>query len=107
MEKLRRLWQWLSNPDNRAIVAFLGGGLVTLIGGAWALYLHFYKPSSEIKPAVTGVQIGGSVTAGRDVVIQNIQATPEQFDALLQKRLREVMAQLPQADPQQRALLEK
>ena len=55
MGKLGRLWKWLSNPDNRATVALLGGAAVTLIGGAWALYLHFYKPPAEIKPAVTGV----------------------------------------------------
>jgi len=107
MSRIHSWWVWLSNPDNRATLGLLGGAAVTVIGAAWVLFKHFYKPPSDIKPAVTGVQIGGSVTAGRDVVIQNIQTTPEQFDALLQKRLKEVMAQLPQADPEKRALLEK
>jgi tetratricopeptide (TPR) repeat protein len=89
-------------------LGFIGSGVVVAAGAAWALYRHFSKqPSSETKQPVTGVQIGGSVTAGRDVVIQNIHTTPEQFDALLQKRLKEVMAQISQADPQQRAVLEK
>jgi tetratricopeptide (TPR) repeat protein len=107
MSRISSWWAWLSNPDNRAVLALIGGAAVSVIGAGWALFKHFSKPLSEIKPTVTGVQIGGSVTAGRDVVIQNIQTTPEQFDALLQRRLKEVMGQLPQADPAQRGLLEK
>ena len=108
MSKIRSWWAWISSSENRATLALLGGAVVTVIGGAWALYIHFSNPP-EIKTASTGVQISGKVTAGRDVVINNINQNfpQEQFDALLQKRLKEVMAQLPQANPQQRALLEK
>jgi tetratricopeptide (TPR) repeat protein len=47
------------------------------------------------------------VTAGRDVTIQQIQIAPEQFDALLKKRLKEAMAELPTADAERRAFLLK
>jgi tetratricopeptide (TPR) repeat protein len=82
--------------------------VAAVAAAGWALYKHFSKPP-EVKPAITGVQIGGSVSAGRDVVINNINQNfpQEQFDALLQKRLKEILAQIPQADPQQRALLER
>ncbi len=49
------------------------------------------------------------MTAGKDgiVIIQQIQTTPEQFDAMLKKRLKEVMAELPNADAERRAVLLK
>ena len=72
MGKLGRLWKWLANPHNRATVALIGGGVATLVGGAWTLYLHFSKPlTPEIKQTISGVQISGGVTAARDVIIQN------------------------------------
>jgi len=29
------LWDFIKNPDNRAVIAFLGGGAVVLAGGIW------------------------------------------------------------------------
>jgi tetratricopeptide (TPR) repeat protein len=100
---MTRIHSWLLKANTPAL---LGGAVVAMIVGVWALYMHFSKPP-EIKPANNCAHMSDSVTAGRDMVIQNIQTTPEQFDALLQKRLKEVKAQLPQANPQQRAQLEK
>jgi tetratricopeptide (TPR) repeat protein len=100
---MTRIRSWLLKANNPAL---LGGAVVAVIVGVWALYIHFSKPPG-IKPANNCAHMSGSVTAGRDVVIQNIQTTPEQFDALLQKRLKEVTAQISQANPQQRPRLEK
>ena len=100
-DKIKPVWEWFSKPQNLAAIALI-------VGGIWAVYLHFYKsPSPETKPLNTGVQIRGSVTAGRDVVIQNIQITPEHFYAQRKQRLKEIMAEMPQADPERQALLEK
>lgn len=46
---------WISNPENQKTLAFIGGGLVIAIGGAWQVYLHF---SGKPKGSPT---IGGNV----------------------------------------------
>lgn len=108
MGKLGRLWKFLSNPDNRATVALLGGAAATLIGGAWALYLHFSKPSlPEGKQTVSGIVAGRDVVAGRDINIINQNYPFEQFENLLEKRNKELLSKIAKADPEQRALLEK
>jgi|GEM_PF-4894218 len=104
MGKLRNIWNWLSIPKNQKTVAFIGSGVVVIAAAFWTVFTFFYKPS----PApTTGIHIEGGVRAGRDVTIQQIQTTPEQFDALLKKRLKEVMAELPTAEAERRAVLLK
>ena len=104
MGKLRNIWNWLSIPKNQKTVAFIGSGVVVIAAAFWTVFTFFYKPS----PApTTGIHIEGGVKAGRDVTIQQIQTTPEQFDALLKKRLKEVMAELPTAEAERRAVLLK
>ena len=51
MSKVRNFWNWLKDPDNRAVVGLMGAALVTAIGGGWALYLHFSKPPPSQTPA--------------------------------------------------------
>jgi hypothetical protein len=65
MDKLSRLWKWLLNPDNRATVAMLGGVAVTVVGGAWALYLHFAEPPAsyeELESEVSGYIFAAELT---------------------------------------------
>ena len=104
MGKLRNIWNWLSIPKNQKTVTFIGSGVVVVAAAFWTVFTFFYKPTSA---PTTGIHIEGGVKAGRDVTIQQIQTTPEQFDALLKKRLKEVMAELPTAEAERRAVLLK
>ena len=97
-------WNWIKNdPINVAIATLLVMVSLAIIKGVWELYK--YLSEKETKPTSSGIHIEGSVTAGRDVTIQQIQTTPEQFDALLRKRLKEVMAELPAAEAERRKAL--
>lgn len=69
------MWDFLSNPENRAVLAWLGSGLCILAGGLWAVFKHFSDrrsssvPKPEPKVSVSGrdgVMTGGdlSVTGG-------------------------------------------
>src|SRR5580704_4361588 len=67
---LHRLWKFVGNSANRAILSWLGGGAVVVIGGAWTLFICFHadnKPAAStttvIAPAAPGI------TSGHDTVI--------------------------------------
>jgi tetratricopeptide (TPR) repeat protein len=67
---LLRLWKFVANSRNRAILSWLGGGAVVVVVGAWTLFTHFHadnKPAAStttvIAPAATGI------TSGHDTVV--------------------------------------
>ncbi len=74
-------WVWLSKKRNQATLAFIGGGLVVAIGGAWQAYLHFSDKPKEA-PAVTAKEApavtasGGGIAAGHDITGSIIQTGP-------------------------------
>jgi tetratricopeptide (TPR) repeat protein len=110
MGKLRNIWNWLSIPKNQKTVAFIGSGVVVVTAAIWTVFTFFYKPSPpQGTQTTTGIHIEGGVKVDRGSIvnIQNIQTTPDQFDALLKKRLKEVMAELPTAEAERRAVLLK
>ena len=41
------VWIWLSDPENKKTIAFIGGGLVIAIGGAWKAFQHFSEKPNE------------------------------------------------------------
>ena len=53
------IWEFLSDPAKREVLAFLGGGLVVVCGGLWTAVTFFAKP-------VGGGSAGGgtSITHG-------------------------------------------
>ena len=64
-----RVVAFLRDEGNRAILGWIGGGLVVLATGLWAVFVHFY-PSPEAKPGPPQKQIEaecGSVAIGGDV----------------------------------------
>lgn len=50
MGAIRRIWTWLSGSRHQKTIAFLGGGLVIVVGAAWQLYIHFYPAKSSAPP---------------------------------------------------------
>jgi hypothetical protein len=51
-----RVLAFLRDEGNRALLGWLGGGLVVLATGLWAVVVHFY-PAPEAKPAPPQKQI--------------------------------------------------
>ena len=41
------MWQWLSDPENQKTLAFLGGGVVAIAGGAWTVFKFLLKKSGQ------------------------------------------------------------
>ena len=69
MTLFERIWAFLSDPANRVVLAWLGGGLVVGLGGVWTVFTYF-RPSSTANKArsdprkVTAEH--SSVAIGRD-----------------------------------------
>jgi hypothetical protein len=63
---LDAVWSWLKDPGNRDVIAWIGGGVVVVIGGVWAVVKYFARPGGDggAAPSVRadggGVAIGGS-----------------------------------------------
>jgi hypothetical protein len=68
---------FLSDPQTREVLAWLGGGLVVVAGGAWAVIrflLTREQPAKpESAPAPPRVTSRDGVAAGRDVTISTRQ----------------------------------
>jgi hypothetical protein len=67
---LSQLWSFLGKKKNREILAWIGGGLVTVAVGAWAVFIYVFpsKPEASkrhppsLQASGGGVTIGGNVT---------------------------------------------
>lgn len=71
----RRLWACVSNSRNRAVLSWVGSGVVALIAGLWAVTPYvFPKKNNPAAPTVVCAQQGG-VAAGRDVSGNTITVT--------------------------------
>jgi hypothetical protein len=53
MTFLERAWAFLTDPANRAVLAWLGGGLVVVLGGAWTAFTYF-RPGLAARKAERG-----------------------------------------------------
>lgn len=59
------LWTFLKDPANRAVLGWIGGGIVVVVGGLWAAFQFYYKKDEGgSKPSVTAKNEG--VAIGRD-----------------------------------------
>jgi len=61
------LWSFLSASKNQKTLSWIGGGLVVVAGGAWAIFTYLWPheaPSPE-GPKIVCAQPGG-IAAGRD-----------------------------------------
>lgn len=61
------LWKFVSAPKNQKSLSWIGGGLVVVAGGAWAVvtYLWPHEAPSPEGPKIVCAEPGG-VAAGRD-----------------------------------------
>jgi pimeloyl-ACP methyl ester carboxylesterase len=60
-------WSFLKAEENQKLLGWIGGGLVVLAAGLWAVFVHFY-PAPEAKPSQKQIEAEcGSVAIGGDV----------------------------------------
>jgi hypothetical protein len=61
------MWSYLSAPKNQRTLSRIGGGLVVVASGAWAVftYLWPHDASSPEGPKIVCAESGG-IAAGRD-----------------------------------------
>ena len=65
---LNELWTWLRDPANQQTLGWIGGGLVVVIGGVWAVVKFFAKkegdggPPPSVRADRGGVAAGGSIS---------------------------------------------
>ena len=72
---LTLVWKFLSKDKNRAVLGWLGAGVVVVIGALWAAFVYFMPASKPGSPAA-GVEANcGSVAAGGNVTGATITAT--------------------------------
>lgn len=64
---LQSLWVWLSQPDNQNTLGWLGGGLVIVCAGLWAI-IKFFRDRKERDPSVHVTADRGATAVGRDYV---------------------------------------
>lgn len=62
------IWSFLRDESNRALLGWLGAGLVAIVGGIWTA-LKFLFPKDATKPErVPMISASyGSIVAGRDI----------------------------------------
>ncbi len=105
------LWRWLSESKNQKTLAWLGGGVIIVMGGLWQVYVHFSDSPTEDKPYISnvsasngGIASGGAVTIGDHAIVQTgagtitIGFTLEQFETQLKQREQAVRTELDQAN---------
>lgn len=66
------IWAFLSNPEIQRTLTWLGGGLVIVAGGLWAVIQFFFRRPSSPTAAAPSTSISadrGSIAAGRDVKV--------------------------------------
>ena len=72
------IWDWLSHSGNQATLVFLGGGVVVVVTGIFAIF-KFRRSGGEKKPSsLTVTADRGGVAAGRDAHVTGNDARPKQ-----------------------------
>jgi hypothetical protein len=61
-----QLPDFLKDDSTRSILSWFGGGVVTVVSAAWAIYkLRRSKSEHSLRPSVSASN--GSISAGRDI----------------------------------------
>jgi hypothetical protein len=69
----RTFWRLLQHESNRQVLGWLGGGLVALVIGAWAVFVYLFPPDADQDTHSTAtVESRGGVSAGRDINARDI-----------------------------------
>jgi hypothetical protein len=68
---LSSIWDFLKDGSNQAVLSWIGGGIVVIAAGIWAV-VKFIAKKADQKPSQPSVSADhGSVAAGRDISINS------------------------------------
>jgi hypothetical protein len=59
------IWTFIRDPQNRAVLTWIGSGIVAVVGIAMKYFLSNSKEKSPTAPTVSAS--GGGVAVGRDI----------------------------------------
>ena len=84
------IWQWMSDKEHRAALAWLGNGVAALATGAWAVFLFTQQPAcppANTEAVTFAVTSGpGSTTNIRQCEEFRIEGlSPEQYEKLAEE----------------------
>jgi hypothetical protein len=66
---LSSIWNFLKDPDNQVLLSWIGGAIVAVAAGIWAV-VRFMMKNGDQKPPKSSVSAAhGSIAAGRDISI--------------------------------------
>jgi hypothetical protein len=74
MSMLKDTWIFLTDPENRTVLSWLGGGLVVVCGGLWTVVTFVLgrkkpPPDKPPRPSTQRAETGGMV-AGEDITVR-------------------------------------
>jgi hypothetical protein len=64
------MWEFIKDPANRAVISWIGGGVVIILGGLWAVIKFLLRSPGQTHPSVSASD--GGVAVGRDIRDSNI-----------------------------------
>jgi hypothetical protein len=65
---LSSIWDFLKDGSNQAVLSWIGGGIVVVAGGLWAVLKFFFPKEKDKSPPPPSVHSDhGSFAAGRDI----------------------------------------
>jgi len=65
---LAHFWSFLQDDNNRAVLAWIGSGIVVVVGAVWAvLKFLFSRGTKKSVPTPTVKAAHGGIAAGRDI----------------------------------------
>lgn len=59
------IWTFIGDPANRGVLSWIGGGIVVVIGGFWAVF-KFFRTKDDRSGFLTVTADRDSIAAGRD-----------------------------------------
>jgi hypothetical protein len=64
-----KVWSFLAEDHNQAVLGWIGSGVVAMAGGVWAVFKYVLsnRTTKKSAPALTVHATRGSIAAGRDV----------------------------------------
>jgi hypothetical protein len=62
---LSSIWEFVKDPENRAVLTWIGGGIAAIAAAAWAVVKTRSGDQKLSKPSVSADR--GSVAAGGDI----------------------------------------
>jgi hypothetical protein len=66
---LSSIWDFLKDASNQAVLSWIGGGIVVIAAGIWAV-VKFIAKNGDQKPSQPTVSADhGSIAAGRNISI--------------------------------------